>query len=299
MAQLEAGRVHSLLVDKTTVHGYVLSNGGHTVLLPFPEALGRKLVIGESVDAFLYHDSEDRFTATFRTPFVQFGQVARLQVVDIHPSLGCFLEFGLLRHVLMPLSELPAEPSIRPLVGDEVFIRLDRDKEGRLLARAIKEEDLRPYVFHAPLDWRNRWMEAWVYRSLQSGSLVVVDGGVLGFGAIGFIPSPERTRAIRIGEKVEVRVTFVREDGHVNLSMRQRKEASRDEDAEKLLEFLRTRPNGAMPYSDQTPAELIMKRFEMSKSAFKRALGKLMKEGIVTQKDNWTHLREPEGSNHV
>jgi hypothetical protein len=74
--------------------------------------------------------------------------------------------------------------------------------------------------------------------------------------------------------------------------MRPPKETGRLEDAERLLSFLRERPGGGMPYSDETPADLILKRFGMSKSAFKRALGKLMKDGLVTQKGNWTYLRE-------
>jgi predicted RNA-binding protein (virulence factor B family) len=290
MAVLEAGIVFNLQVEKETPHGFILTNGSQKVLLPFPEALGQPLHEGMSINAFLYHDSEDRMTATLRSPLARFGEITRLTVADIHPTLGCFLEIGLPRHVLLPDKELPREPSIRPVIGDEVIVRIDRDKEGRLLARAVKEEDLKACTFHAPADWRNRWMEALVYRTLQSGSLVIVLGGVLGFGVIGFIPEHERTRALRIGEKVQVRVTYIREDGHVNLSMRQRKEIGRNEDADKLLDFLRSKPNGAMPYSDETPADLISQRFGMSKSAFKRALGKLMKDGSIVQKGSWTHL---------
>ena len=62
------------------------------------------------------------------------------------------------------------------------------------------------------------------------------------------------------------------------------------EDADRLLAFLKERPGGAMPYSDETSAEDIQRRFGLSKSAFKRALGKLMKDGLVTQKGAWTHL---------
>ncbi|MNW04068.1 hypothetical protein D3C71_2000990 [compost metagenome] len=86
---------------------------------------------------------------------------------------------------------------------------------------------------------------------------------------------------MRVGEEVKVRVTHVREDGRVNLSMKQLKQIGRDEDSERLLEMLRQREGGGMPYSDQTPADIIAKRFGISKAAFKRALGKLMKEGLV------------------
>lgn len=289
---MEAGTVQRLSVVEETTHGFQLMFGKRSVLLPFQEALGRPLAPGDTVEAFLYHDSEDRLTATLRQPLATFGEVARLQVADIHPKLGCFLDIGLLRHVLLPMKELPKDPAVQPRIGDEVYVLIDRDKEGRMLARAVKEEDLARYTFKAPGDWRGRWMDAWVYRSLQSGSLVVVEGGVLGFGAIGFIPAHERAGTLRVGEKVHARITFVREDGHVNLSMRQRKEISRNEDADKLMEELRRRPDGAMPYSDEAPADVLMKRFGMSKSAFKRALGKLYKDGYIVQKGSWTHLTD-------
>jgi predicted RNA-binding protein (virulence factor B family) len=102
----------------------------------------------------------------------------------------------------------------------------------------------------------------------------------------------ERTRPLRLGERVSVRVVFVREDGRVNLSMRQLKQIGRVEDADRILAFMRERPNGAMPYSDETPADVIASKFGISKAAFKRALGKLMKEGLVTQQGSWTHLSE-------
>lgn len=89
---------------------------------------------------------------------------------------------------------------------------------------------------------------------------------------------------LRLGEEVKVRVTLVREDGRVNLAMSPRKEVGRDEDADRLIAFLKERPGGGMPYSDATPPDIIKQRFGISKSAFKRAMGKLMKEGLVTQK---------------
>ncbi|MET1167785.1 RNA-binding protein, partial [Bacillus velezensis] len=88
------------------------------------------------------------------------------------------------------------------------------------------------------------------------------------------------------------RVTLVREDGRVNLAMTQLKQVGPNEDADKLLAFMKERPMGGMPYSDATPPDIIKQRFGISKSAFKRALGKLMKDGLVVQKESWTYLSE-------
>ena len=120
----------------------------------------------------------------------------------------------------------------------------------------------------------------------------MIEGGALGFGAIGLLHESERPQPLRVGDRVRVRITHVREDGRVNVTLSDRKEVSMDQDSVKLFEFLKERPNGAMPYSDETPADLIKQRFNMSKSAFKRAAGRLMKAGLCTQDGNWTKLTE-------
>ena len=112
----------------------------------------------------------------------------------------------------------------------------------------------------------------------------------MGFGVMGSIPAEDRTKLLRLGERVRARVTFIREDGRVNLSMTPRKEVGRVEDSERILAFLKERPNGAMPYSDETSADIIKQKFNISKSAFKRAVGKLMREGLVVQEGSWTSL---------
>lgn len=272
-------------------NGYFLTDGTQDVLLHYSETVG-EVKPGDQVEVFLFHDTQDRLAATMRKPLIRLGEVALLEVVDIHPRFGCFLEMGLGRQLLLPFKELPELKELRPEVGDKVFVVLSHDRQGRLVAKLAGEEQLKKLCFNAPAAWRGHSVEARVYKPLQMGTFVVCDGGVVGFGVIGFIHSSERTRLLRLGEQVKIRVTFVREDGNVNCSMRERKEVGRDEDAEKLLAFLNQRPNKAMPYSDETPADLISQRFGISKSAFKRAIGKLMKEGLVYQEGSWTYLKQ-------
>ncbi|MNI26641.1 hypothetical protein D3C73_803510 [compost metagenome] len=165
-----------------------------------------------------------------------------------------------------------------------------------MIGKLAGEEELAPLCVIAPSSWKNQWVDVRVYKPLQMGSFVVCDAGVLGYGVIGMIPSQERTRLLRVGEQVKVRVTYVREeDGRVNLSMRLPKELGRDEDSERILAFLKARPGGAMPYSDKSEADVINQKLGMSKSAFKRALGKLMKENVIYQEDSWTYLKPEEG----
>lgn len=290
---LIAGTIEVLRVDREhSPYGYFLKGDTQDILLSYSELNpeGIKLKPQQDVEVFLFHDTEGRLAATMKRPHLILGELALLQVADIHPRLGCFLEMGLDRQLLLPISELSELPELRPQVGDFVYAMMEHDKQGRLKAKLAGEYELAPLCFHAPTTWNNEWFEALVYKTLQIGSFVVVDGGVLGFGVIGMIHSSERSRPLRVGERVKVRVTHIREDGRVNLSMAPRKEIGREVDSDTIYEYLRSRPDGSMPYSDNTPPDLIKQRFGISKAAFKRALGKLLKEGKITQKENWTYL---------
>jgi uncharacterized protein len=293
--RMDAGTLVSLEVAREVPpNGYFLTGGYEDVLIPYAEIVGT-IKPGDRVEVFMFHDTQDRLMATMKRPHLILGEVGLLEVVDIHPRFGYFLEMGLGRHLLLPYRNVPELETLRPQLGDKVFATMAHDRQGRLIAKLALEEDLAPLCVRAPSSWNNQWVDARVYRPLQIGTFVICDAGVLGYGVIGLIAAPERTRLLRVGEQVKVRVAFVREeDGRVNLSMRLPKEKGRDEDAERILSALKERPNGAMPFSDQTTADMIKDRFGMSKAAFKRAMGKLMKEGLVYQEENWTYLKQEE-----
>jgi predicted RNA-binding protein (virulence factor B family) len=292
---LEAGTVVTLRVGKELApYGYFLTDGEQEVLLHYTQVVG-EFQVGDDLDVYLYHDSQDRLSATMKHAFLKLGEAGLLEVVDINPRFGSFLEMGLGRQLLLPFREQPELKELRPIIGDKVYVVLSHDRQGRLIAKLAGEDELVPLAFHAPTAWKNQWVTARVYKPLQLGSFVVCEGGILGgFGAIGMIHNTERTELLRLGQQVQVRVIFVREDGRANLSMRPLKEVGRDEDADTILEYLKVQPNQAMPYSDETSVEIIMEKFNISKSAFKRALGKLMRNGLIIQKENWTYLKQTE-----
>ncbi|HEY2494833.1 MAG TPA: S1-like domain-containing RNA-binding protein [Paenibacillus sp.] len=291
---LVAGTIVSLEVAReVSPYGFFLYGDDFDVLLHYTE-ITKEIKPGDILDVFIFFDTEDRLAATMKVPYLTLGETAKLVVADIHPRMGCFLEMGLGRQLLLPIRELPEIKELHPRVGDSVFVTMEHDKQGRLLAKLAGEYELAPLSFNAPDSWLNQWVTATVYKTLQMGTFVLVDGGVVGFGVIGLIHSTERTRMLRLGEEVQARISHIREDGRVNLSMAPLKEIGRDIDADRLLTFLKERPGGGMPYSDATPPDIIKERFGISKAAFKRAMGKLLKEGLIVQKENWTYLVSPE-----
>lgn len=292
---LEAGTVTRVFVRREMPpYGWFVGEDeaeGPDVLLPYAEAVVKRPEPGEDTLVFLFHDDKGRMTATQRTPLIRFGELAKLTVADFNPKFGYFLEIGIGRQLLLPVKEMPPErQNAWPRAGDELHVVMKRDKEGRMLARLAQIDDFATLVFRAPSSWKGEWVDAYVTDVFRDGAFALTEGGVLGFGALGYIHDGVMSHPLRIGEKFRARVTQVRDDGRVTLGMRPPKETGRLEDADRLLAFLRERPGGGMPYSDETSADIIQKRFGISKSAFKRALGKLMKDGLVTQKGSWTYL---------
>lgn len=287
---LTPGTIQRLRIDReVSPYGYFLTDGEQDVLLHYTE-LTREIKIGEDIDVFLFFDTEDRLASTMKKPYITLGEVALLEIADIHPRYGCFLEMGIGRQLLLPKSELPEFQDLHPRLGEKVYVVLTHDKVGRLVARTAQEKDLERYTFHAPSNWLNTWQDAIVYRPLRMGTFMIVEGGVLGFGAIGFLHESHRPHLLRLGEQVRVRISHVREDGRVNVTLAEKKEVGMDYDSRMLLTFIKERPNAAMPYSDATPADILKQRFSISKSAFKRAMGRLMKAGLIEQDGDWTKL---------
>jgi predicted RNA-binding protein (virulence factor B family) len=292
---LTAGTLIELWVRReVSPHGWFLGFGaeeGPEVHLPYGEVVDERPQIGTEIEVFLFHDDKERITATLRKPMIVWGEMAKLTVADFHPHFGFFLEMGIGRQLLLPLKSFPIERrAVWPQKGDELFVVMKHDKEGRMLARLAKIDDYETQIFRAPTSWLNEWKDGWVTDVYRDGVFTLVDGGILGLGALGYIHEGSMNHPLRIGQKFNARVTQVREDGRVSLSIKATKEIGRVEDADRILAFIKERPGFAMPYSDQTSAEDIQRRFGLSKSAFKRALGKLMKDGLVIQKGSWTHL---------
>lgn len=235
--------------------------------------------IGDKVEVFLYLDPKKRLTASMRTPKMREGQVARLKVINVSPD-GAFLDVGAERGIFMPFAGMRG----RPQIGEKVWAKLYTDKSGRLAVTMEVEDELRRASKPA--------IEVKVGAKLRGAIYNITEKGAFLFSEerhIVFIDRSEMLVLPRVGEEVEVRVTYVRKDGRLNASLKPAKEQSLPNDAQMILMLLQAR-NGKMPYTDATSPEIIKKQFKISKAAFKRALGNLMKERLIEQRNGWTYL---------
>lgn len=280
---LKAGTLARLTVVRSVPFGYIVSDGTQEILLHKNETIG-SVKVKDDITVFLYHDHQNRLAATMHTPILTLNEAGWLEVKSVTPRLGAFLDNGIGKDLLLPKTELPKLRDRWPKKGYKLFVVLDHDRQGRMLARLGKEKDLIPLSKQADPKLHHKEVEGRVYNETQLGAFIFTEEGY-----IGFIHREEMTYPLPLGALVRARVTHVREDGRINLSMKPSKEVSLSIDAQTIYTYLKQR-DGQMPYGDHTDADIIQMKFQMSKSAFKRALGRLMKDGLVEQKDGWTVL---------
>lgn len=267
---MEIGKKQKLQIVKFAAPGAYLAEKGETeerVLLP-KRQVPPDAKIGDELEVFLYRDSEDRLISTVQEPKLTLGGLARLEVAEV-TRVGAFLNWGLEKDLFLPYKE----QTKKVRAGESYLVTLYVDKSGRLAATMNVYPRLRqdsPYQ-------KDDTVRGTVYEISENfGVFVAVDDCYSGL-----IPARENFGQLAIGQEVECRVTDVREDGKLNLSPRQKAYLQMDDDAEKVLETLE-KYNGALPFTDKASPETIKKELNMSKNAFKRAVGRLLKEGKVT-----------------
>ncbi|OLS36505.1 S1 RNA-binding domain-containing protein [Bacillus sp. MRMR6] len=279
------GQTTTLTVARKASFGYFLTDGNEDVLLHINEA-DREYEENESVEVFLYVDSEGRTSATTTIPEVAIGRYAWLKVTDTNPKIGVFLDIGIKKDLLLGIDDLPVHKSVWPKAGDLVYVTLRVNRNYLLYARLASDPIIESISTKATRKDFNKNIQGHIYRTAKVGSWIYTLEGFKGF-----IHESQRLKEPRLGQKVEGRIIDVKEDGTVNISLLARKEESQDQDAERIYEYLLSR-NGAMPYTDKSMPEEIQERFQLSKGAFKRAIGKLLKDGRVYQEGNWTYQKK-------
>ena len=265
------GKKQTLMVVKKVDFGVYLGTEDERVLLPkkqVPSGVG----IGDPVEVFLYKDSKDRLIATTQEPKIVLGEVKALKVADTG-RIGAFLDWGLEKDLLLPFKEQTAKVK----KGDSCLVSLYVDKSGRLCATMKVYEKLRK---DSPYKKDDRVRGIIYEQSDNFGLFVAVDDIYCAL-----IPKKEVYGKLHVGDRIEARVTEVKPDGKLDLSVREKAFIQMDADAKVVLERMDAH-GGRLPFTDKADPEVIKKETGLSKNAFKRAVGRLMKEGqAVIEKD--------------
>lgn len=222
--------------------------------------------VGDVLDVFVYLDSEDRPLATIRTPKLSLGEVTFLRVTTL-TSFGAFVDWGLAKELLVPFKEQTRDLH----VGSREPIGLYLDDTGRLAGtmRVAELLDLEPSNFT-----EDSWVDGEAWRNDPDVGLFAI----LERRFLGMVPATEPHRLTR-GQAARFRVSHLHADGKVELSLRAHAHEELENDAELVLRVV-TKP-GATLVGDHSSPELLREVFGLSKKAFKRAAGRLLKQGLV------------------
>lgn len=265
---IELGEIQELEVKRHTSVGAFLNTedserGAEDVLLPTSE-VPEDIKEGEKIEVFVYRDSRDRIISTRKKPMVTLGKIAPLEVVDI-TGIGAFLDWGLERDLFLPFSE----QSVKLEKGRKYLIGLYIDKSDRLCGTM----KIRHFLSNDSPYEENEWVKATIYNLNDDlGAFVAVDNKYEGL-----IPKKELLGVYVEGEVVDVRVTNVKPDGKLDLSLRDKGYVEIDKDAEMVLNKAKEK-GGVLMLNDYSSPKEIREELNISKSAYKKAIGKLLKE---------------------
>ena len=269
------GEKQKLVIVKKVEFGVYLAVSSEStqerVLLPakqVPEGSG----LGDAIEVFIYRDSSDRLIATTREPKLKMGEIAELTVAQVG-KFGAFLDWGLEKDLLLPFKQQRG----RVEQGHQVLVSLYIDKSDRLCATMNVYENLRTDSPYGPEDR----VTGRVYEMSDNfGAFVAVDNQ---YSAL--IPQKELYGQVELGKDVSARVIQVREDGKLTLSIREKAYLQMDQDVQELLSII-DRYKGVLPFNDKVSPDIIRRETGMSKNEFKRAVGRLLKEGRIEIKEN-------------
>ena len=279
---ISIGKTYQLDVVKAVEFGFYLDakNLGE-VLLPLKYAPS-DLVEGDSIEVFLYLDSEDRPVATTQKPKAQVGEFAYLKVVA-NTEVGSFLDLGLEKDVLVPFAE-----QHRPMeVGHSYLVYLYLGEfDNRIIASSKIDkflDDEKPHDF----------------KPQQAVDLIIANSTDLGYKAIinhshwGVLYKNEVHQRLSFGQYKKGFIKYIRPDGKIDLSLQGGQE-TRDKYAKIILNYLK-KQEGFAPVHDKSDPQLISDLFGMSKGAFKKAIGGLYKQRIISIEKDGIHLLEKQG----
>lgn len=267
---LRLGEKQTLKIVKKVDFGVYLAEddmtGAEKVLLP-KKQVPEGVKPGDDINVFLYKDSKDRLIATVHEPKLTLGEMARLTVADVRP-IGAFLDWGLEKELFLPFKEQTKKVQVQ----DEVLVALYIDKSSRLCATM----KVYPYLSKESPYRKDDQVSGMIYEiSEQFGAFVAVDDRYTAL-----ITKKEMYGDLKVGMQIKARVCEVKQDGKLDLSLRQKAYIQIAEDSGRIVDAAKAN-GGKLPFTDKASPELIRDQMGMSKAEFKRAVGNLLKMGRI------------------
>ncbi len=273
------GRHNTLRVTRLVSFGCYLDGGDRGEILMPSKYMREGLGVGDTTDAFVYYDSEDRLVATTETPLAEVGQVAYLRVKEV-ASPGAFLDWGLAKDLLVPRRE-----------------QRDMMVAGRSYVVYVFEDPMTGRI--AATQWFARHLDNVMptYRAGDAADAIVCELSPLGYNVVldntfsGLIYESDVFSPLAVGDRLKVYVKKVRDDDKIDVSPTPLGYAKVGGLSEAIVERLRLN-SGELNIGDKTSPELIRDLFGCSKKSFKMAIGTLFRQGVIDITERGIKLRK-------
>lgn len=264
---IHIGKINKLKVVKQLGYEIYLDSGASRKILLADKKLPTNCQVGDTLDVFVYADSEGHLAATTQKPLAQVDDVAWLKVVSVS-YVGVFLDWGLPKNLLVPFSEQHHEME----VGKSYLVKLFLDDKGRIAASTKLEE----------------WLEEESddFEAGQKVSLIIADKTDLGYKAVvnnshwGLLYNNEIFQPLRKGQKLDGYIKQIRDDKKIDLMLHEPGYGKVESLTDKILARLKQN-DGYLMLSDKSPPEAIYAAFGVSKKVFKQAIGALYKKQLI------------------
>jgi hypothetical protein len=268
---LKIGKINKLRVVKEVDFGMYLDGGEDfgEILLP-ARYITPACKVDEEVDVFIYLDSEDRIIATTDFPYAMVDDIALLEVVAT-TKIGAFVDWGLMKDLLIPFKEQHKELQ----VGDKVVVKIYVDD---LTERIVASSKLNQFLDNTPPNFNfNEEVDLFVHSKTDLGYKVIVNDIFWGL-----VYENEVFKPLNRGQKLKGYIKLIREDDKIDISLqKQGYNASIDKNMQIVLDKL-NQNNGELEVGDKSSPDVINHVFGMSKKSFKKAIGSLYKQKIIS-----------------
>jgi hypothetical protein len=266
---MEIGKTNTLRVARLTDFGYFLEDDEQNEVLLPNAYVPKDIEVETKIDVFVYKDSENRIVATTLKPFAEIDQFAYLKVKQV-TKVGAFMDWGLAKDLMVPFAEQTEEM----IEGRSYLVFIFEDEFTERIVGSCKENE---FIFFDEIDVaEGDEVDLLLYRQTDLGMNAIINNKFSGLIFQSNIHKP-----IKPGEKIKGWVKKVREDGKIDLLLEPMGYKNViDINANAIIESLNEN-NGFLALTDKSDPAEIKKKLGLSKKAFKRGVGYLLKNDQI------------------
>ncbi len=276
---IRLGQTNTLTIIRDTPVGLFLGENDQDVVLLPKKFIEPGFDVNTEIEVFIYKDSNDRIIATRLKPYVEINNFAFLNVSDTN-QYGAFLDWGLEKDLFVPFKE--QKRKMEPGSNYVVYVYIDEASD-----RIVASSKVNKFISNEVLE----------VEQAEEVDLLVYDETPLGFTCIingihkGLIYHNEIFQDVMVGDELKGYIKAIREGNLIDLSLQKIGFKHVLSSTDTILEFLKTN-DGFMPFTDKSSPDIIERKFNMSKSTFKKTIGILYRQRKVTMEENGIRLVE-------